>query len=142
MKLIFKNLLAISLVCLSTLGHSFEVDGERIRLTGKITDVSLTENGGIINVEADNEKYGKTWLTYNIKLSNPGSSDQGSFHGRAVAINKDGSRGSSTRQGLWSRNGYIYSFLSLDDVSDGNQYLCITEMNVKTNTVEMSFYAK
>ena len=116
MKLFFKHVLVMTFFCLSATVSSFEVDGERIGLTGKITDISLSDSGGVINVEADNEKYGKTWLTYNIKLSNPGSSDQGSFHGRAVAINKDGSRGSSTRQGLWSRNGYIYSFLSLDDL--------------------------
>jgi len=142
MKLIFKHVLFMTFLCLSTTAISFEVDGEKISLTGKITDITLSDAGGIINVEADNEKYGKTWLTYNIKLSNPGSSDQGSFHGRAVAINNEGSRNSATRQGLWSRNDYIYSFLSLDDVSDGNQYLCITEMNVKTNTVEMQFYAR
>ena len=138
----FKYAFAIALLSLSFITVGFEVKGEKISLTGKITDITLSDAGGVINVEADNEKYGKTWLTYNIKLSNPGSSDQGSFHGRAVAINNEGSRNSATRQGLWSRNGYIYSFLSLDDVSDGNQYLCITEMNVKTNTVEMSFYAK
>ena len=142
MKFIFKHVLVTTFLFLSTTVSSFEVDGEKIRLKGKITDITLSDTGGVINVEADNEKYGKTWLTYNIKLSNPGSSDQGSFYGRAVAINENGSRGSATRQGLWSRSGYIYSFLSLDDVSDGNQYLCITEMNVKTNTVEMSFYAK
>ena len=139
---IFKYTFAIALLSLSFVTVGFEVDGEKISLTGKITDITLSDAGGVINVEADNEKYGKTWLTYNIKLSNPSSSDKGSFHGRAVAINNEGSRNSATRQGLWSRNGYIYSFLSLDDVSDGNQYLCITEMNVKTNTVEMSFYAK
>ena len=138
----FKYTFAIALLSLSFVTGGFEVDGEKISLTGKITDITLSDAGGVINVEADNEKYGKTWLTYNIKLSNPASSDKGSFHGRAVAINNEGSRNSATRQGLWSRNGYIYSFLSLDDVSDGNQYLCITEMNVKTNTVEMSFYAK
>ena len=138
----FKYTFAIALLSLSFLTSSFEVEGEKISLTGKITDITLSDAGGVINVEADNEKYGKTWLTYNIKLSNPSSSDKGSFHGRAVAINNEGSRNSATSQGVWSRNGYIYSFLSLDDVSDGNQYLCITEMNVKTNTVEMSFYAK
>ena len=138
---IFKGILAAALVCLSTTLSGLEVNGERINLTGKITDTTLSDSGGMINVEADNEKYGKTWLTYNIKLSNPESSDQGSFLGRAVAINNDGSRGSATRQGVWRRSGYVYSFWSLDDVSDGNQYLCITEMNVKTNTVEMRFYA-
>ena len=49
---------------------------------------------------------------------------------------------SASRQGVWSREGSIYSFLSLDDVSDGNQYLCITEMDVNTDQVEMRFYAK
>ena len=142
MKLIIKHVLFMTFLCLSTTAVSFEVDGEKISLTGKITDITLNDTGGIINVEADNEKYGKTWLTYNIKLSNPSSPNQGSFHGIAVAINNDGTRNSATRQGLWSRLGYIYSFLSLDDVSDGNQYLCITKMNVKTNTVEMQFYAK
>jgi len=28
----------------------------------------------------------------------------------------------------------------LDDVSDGNQYLCITEIDVNTDKVEMKFY--
>ena len=31
---------------------------------------------------------------------------------------------------------------SLDDVSDGNQYLCITTMNLKDDTVEMRFYPR
>ena len=142
MKIFIKFTLVILFLSFINPASSFEINGERINLTGVITDITLGKNSGIINVEADNEKYGKTWLTYNIKLSNPNSSDQGSFHGRATAINNDGSRGSATRQGVWSREGYIYSFLSLDDVSDGNQYICITEMNVKTNKVEMKFYAR
>ena len=142
MKIFIKFTLVILFLSFINPASSFEINGERINLTGVITDITLGENSGIINVEADNEKYGKTWLTYNIKLSNPNSSDQGSFYGRATAINNDGSRASATRQGVWSREGYIYSFLSLDDVSDGNQYICITEMNVKTNKVEMKFYAK
>ena len=118
MKLIFKHVPFMTFLCLSITAVSFEVDGEKISLTGKITDISLSDAGRFIKVEADNEKYGKTCLTYNGKLSNPGSSDQGSCHGRAVAINNEGSRNSATRQELWSRNGYIYSFLSLNDVSD------------------------
>ena len=97
MKFIFKYLLLITFLCFSTTAISFEVDGQKISLTGKITDITLSDTGGLINVEADNEKYGKTWPTYNIKLSNPGSSDQGSFQGRAVAINNEGSRNSATR---------------------------------------------
>ena len=142
MKIHTKITIILTFFLFSTQLYSFEISGNKVNLSGKITSITLKEDKGIINVVSDNEKYGKTWLTYNIKLSNPNSSDQGSFHGRATAINKDGSRASATRQGVWSRDGNIYSFLSLDDVSDGNQYLCITEIDVNTDKVEMKFYAK
>ena len=132
----------ISMAFFSSLAPSFQVEGEEINLSGTITNITLGDLGGLINVEADNEKYGETWLAYKVKLSNPSSQDQGIFHGRATAINADGSRASSVRQGIWSRSGYIYSFMSLDDASDGNQYLCITTMDLKSNKVEMKFYAR
>ena len=137
---------AITLLCCGMIAplltFGFEVIGDEVNLSGKITSTTFTDEGGIINVVSDNEIYGKTWLTYNIDLDNPNSVNQGSFQGRATAINNDGSRVSSTRQGVWSRDGYIYSFYSLDDVSDGNQYICITTMNVKDDSVEMKFYPK
>jgi hypothetical protein len=142
MKIHTKITIILTFFLFSTQLYSFEISGNKVNLSGKITSITLKEDKGIINVVSDNEKYGKTWLTYNLKLSNPNSSDQGSFHGRATAINNDGSRASATRQGVWSRDGNIYSFLSLDDVSDGNQYLCITEIDVNTDKVEMKFYAK
>ena len=132
----------ISMAFFSPLASSFQVEGEEINLSGTITNITLGDLGGLINVEADNERYGETWLTYKVKLSNPSSQDQGTFHGRATAINADGSRASSVRQGIWSQSGYVYSFMSLDDVSDGNQYRCITTMNLKSNKVEMEFYAR
>jgi hypothetical protein len=142
MKIHTKITIILTFFLFSTQLYSFEISGNKVNLSGKVTSITLKEDKGIINVVSDNEKYGKTWLTYNLKLSNPNSSDQGSFHGRATAINNDGSRASATRQGVWSRDGNIYSFLSLDDVSDGNQYLCITEIDVNTDKVEMKFYAK
>jgi hypothetical protein len=142
MKIHTKITIILTFFLFSTQLYSFEISGNKVNLSGKITSITLKEDKGIINVVSDNEKYGKTWLTYNLKLSNPNSSDQGSFHGRATAINNDGSRASATRQGVWSRDGNIYSFLSLDDVNDGNQYLCITEIDVNTDKVEMKFYAK
>ena len=142
MKIFIKITFVLTFFLFSTDSYSFEITGDKVNLSGKITSINLKENKGVINVVSDNEKYGKTWLTYNLKLSNPNSSDQGSFYGRATAINNDGSRASASRQGVWRRKGSIYSFLSLDDVSDGNQYLCITEIDVNTDKVEMKFYAK
>ena len=142
MKVSIKIAFVSFFLTVSCISRAFDVTGEEVGLTGSITSISLTDIGGVINVVSDNDKYGKTWLTYNIKLSNPNTQDQGSFNGRATAINTDGTRASATRQGVWTRNGHIYSFMSLDDVSDGNQYLCITEMNLMTDKVEMRFYPK
>ena len=138
----YKKLITLLLVISSLSIYGFDLTGEGINLSGKINSTSLTDAGGVIDVVSDNEKYGKTWLTYNVKVNNPNSPDQGSFQGRAIAINNDGVRVSASRQGVWSREGYIYSFYSLDDVSDGNQFLCITTMNLKEDTVEMRFYPK
>ena len=138
----YKKLVTLLLVLSSLSIQGFDLTGEGINLSGKINSTSLTESGGVIDEVSDNEKYGKTWLTYNVKVNNPNSPDQGSFQGRAIAINNDGVRVSASRQGVWSREGYIYSFYSLDDVSDGNQFLCITTMNLKDDTVEMRFYPK
>tara|TARA_B110000008_G_scaffold40709_1_gene37631 strand:- start:265 stop:693 length:429 start_codon:yes stop_codon:yes gene_type:complete len=138
----YKKLITLLLVISSLSIYGFDLTGEGINLSGKINSTSLTDAGGVIDVVSDNEKYGKTWLTYNVKVNNPNSPDQGSFQGRAIAINNDGVRVSASRQGVWSREGYIYSFYSLDDVSDGNQFLCITAMNLKDDTVEMRFYPK
>ena len=141
-KLLSKIVIFCFSVIVSPITFGFNVTGDEVNLSGNITSVVLTDEGGVLNVVSDNEIYGKTWLTYNINLDNPDSADQGSFQGRATAINNDGSRVTSSRQGVWSRDGYIYSFYSLDDVSDGNQYVCVTTMNLQDDSVEMKFYPK
>ena len=79
MKHTYRNLFALVLIFSSMTTYGFDVTGERINLSGKISSTSLTDSGGVIDVVSDNEKYGKTWLTYNVKLSNPNSQDQGIF---------------------------------------------------------------
>ena len=140
MNIVTKSILIFGLYMVTELAFGFEIVGEQINLNGKITSIELTNTGGVINVVSDNERYGKTWLTYNLKMSNPNSLDLGSFVGRATAINSDGSRASSTRQGVWSRERHVYSFVSLDDASDGNQYLCMTQINVMDDSVTMRFF--
>ncbi|SVB56891.1 uncharacterized protein METZ01_LOCUS209745, partial [marine metagenome] len=108
---------------------------------GNITSVTLTDEGGVINVVGSTGKYGKVWLTYNLKLDNSNHPTQGSFSGRATAINDQGERNAASRQGVWERKGNILNFYSLDDVTDGNFYLCITEMNLSTDALDMKFYS-
>ena len=101
----------------------------------------MSESGGTINAVGQTGQYGKVWLTYNLKLDNPNTPNQGSFTGRAVAIDENGNRNGASRQGVWERKGSIMHFRSLDDVTDGNQYLCLTEVNLIDDSLEMNFYS-
>jgi len=136
-----KIILSLILITSSFSAHSIDIHGDENLFSGNITSVTLTDDGGVINVVGNTGDYGKVWLTYNLKLDNPNHRTQGSFSGRATAIDDAGTRNAASRQGVWEREGNIISFYSLDDVTDGNFYLCLTEMNLTTDSVEMKFYS-
>ena len=121
--------------------YALEIKGDAYEFTGNITSITLTDEGGVINVVGETGEYGKVWLTYNLNLDNPATPNQGSFSGRAVAIDDNGNRNSASRQGVWERKGNMMHFKSLDDVSDGNQYLCITSANLTDDSLTMKFYS-
>ena len=140
-----ENMKKISLILFATLlscslfGLKVTAD-EKFTLSGKVTSISLTDQGGVINVSSKAGRYGKVFLTYNLKLDNPNYTSQGSFIGRGVGINDDGNRNSGSRQGVWKREGNIITFHSLDDVTDGNRNFCISKLNLTEETLEMTFY--
>lgn len=121
--------------------YALDINGDAYDFTGNITSITLTDEGGVINVVGETGEYGKVWLTYNLNLDNPATPNQGSFSGRAVAIDDNGNRNSASRQGVWERKGNMMHFKSLDDVSDGNQYLCITSANLTDDSLTMKFYS-
>ena len=137
-----KNIfLTLVLGMFSLNSFALDINGEPYEFTGSISTITLTDEGGVINAVGETGQYGKVWLTYNLNLDNPATPNQGSFTGRAVAIDGDGNRNSATRQGVWERKGKMMHFKSLDDVSDGNQYLCITSVNLIDDSLEMKFYS-
>jgi|TARA_B100001750_G_C15141609_1_gene414982 hypothetical protein len=136
-----KTILSLMLIMGSFSVYGLDIRGDANSFTGNITSVTLTDEGGVINVVGSTGKYGKVWLTYNLKLDNSNYPTQGSFSGRATAINDQGERNAASRQGVWERKGNILNFYSLDDVTDGNFYLCITEMNLSTDALDMKFYS-
>ena len=138
MKKISLILFAALLSC-SLFGLKVTAD-EKFTLSGKVTSISLTDQGGVINVSSKAGRYGKVFLTYNLKIDNPNYTSQGSFVGRGVGINDDGNRNSGSRQGVWKREGNIITFHSLDDVTDGNRNFCISKLNLTEETLEMTFY--
>ena len=136
-----KNIfLTLILGVFSLNSFALDINGEPYEFTGSVSTITLTDDGGVINVVGETGQYGKVWLTYNLNLDNPTTPNQGSFTGRAVAIDGDGNRNSATRQGVWERKGKMMHFRSLDDVSDGNQFLCITSVNLIDDSLEMKFY--
>ena len=136
LKIILVSIVA-GLISFSTMAHNTE--REHFTLSGKITSVELTDEGGVITVSAEAGRYGKVFLTYNVKL-NPALPNQGHFSGRGVGFNDEGNRESGSRQGVFRREGSIMKFYSLDDVSDGKLNYCETVINLRTETVEMTFY--
>ena len=113
--------------------------GESFSLSGKITSITLSDQGGVINVSAEAGRYGKVFLTYNVTI-NPAVPNQGSFHGNGVGFNDEGVREGGSRQGVFRRDGTTMQFYSLDDVSDGELNYCETLIDLKKETVEMTFY--
>ena len=132
--ILFATLLSCSLFGLKV------TSDEKFTLSGKVTSISLTDQGGVINVSSKAGRYGKVFLTYNLKIDNPNYTSQGSFIGRGVGINDDGNRNSGSRQGVWKREGNVITFHSLDDVTDGNRNFCISKLNLTEETLEMTFY--
>ena len=133
--------LSLILGVFSLNSFALDINGEAYEFTGSVSTITLTDEGGVINVVGETGQYGKVWLTYNLNLDNPATPNQGSFTGRAVGIDGDGNRNSATRQGVWERKGKMMHFKSLDDVSDGNQYLCITSVNLIDDSLVMKFYS-
>ena len=133
-------IVAISILCsLSIFGLTITAD-EKFTLSGNVTSISLTDQGGGINVSSTAGRYGKVFLTYNLRRDNPNFGSQGSFTGRGVGIADDGTRNSAPRHGVWKREGNIITFHSLDDVTDGNRNFCISKLNLTEETLEMTFY--
>ena len=136
-----KNIIAITLGVFSLNSLALDINGEAYEFTGSISSITLTDEGGVINVVGETGQYGKVWLTYNLKIDNPNNPTQRSFAGRATAIDSEGNRNGASRQGVWERKGKMMHFKSLDDVTDGNQYLCITSINLIDDSLEMKFYS-
>ena len=79
-------IVGLSLILFSALalagGHTaIELPSESFTVKGKMLNVELTEQGGVVTVSGIAGKYGRVFITYNMQL-NPNSSSQGSFTGR------------------------------------------------------------
>ena len=131
--------LALSQFALADGHPTITIPDESFSLKGKMLNVELTDAGGVVTVEGIAGRYGRVYLTYNMTL-NPNSDSQGAFTGRGMGISEDGARQAGSRNGVWKREGTVITFHSLDDVTDGNQNLCKSVLDMSTGEFEMTFY--
>ena len=112
---------------------------ETFSVKGELMNLELSDEGGVITVTAIAGKYGRVFLTYNM-ATNPNSKTQGSFTGRGMGIDDTGNREFAVRAGVWTRSGTTLTLHSLDDLTDGTQNLCKSELNLSTGDFQMTFY--
>ena len=121
-------------------GHpTITIPEETFSVQGELMNLELSDGGGVITVAAIAGKYGRGFLTYNMS-TNPNSKTQGSFTGRGMGIDDTGNREFAVRAGVWTRSGTTLTLHSLDDLTDGTQNLCKSELNLTTGDFQMTFY--
>ena len=121
-------------------GHpTITIPEETFSVRGELMNLELSDGGGVITVAAIAGKYGRVFLTYNMS-TNPNSKTQGSFTGRGMGIDDRGNREFAVRAGVWTRSGTTLTLHSLDDLTDGTQNLCKSELNLTTGDFRMTFY--
>ena len=121
-------------------GHpTMTIPEETFSVKGELMNLELSDGGGVITVAAVAGKYGRVFLTYNMS-TNPNSKTQGSFTGRGMGIDDTGNREFAVRAGVWTRSGTTLTLHSLDDLTDGTQNLCKSELDLTTGAFQMTFY--
>lgn len=121
-------------------GHpTMTIPEETFSVQGELMNLELSDGGGVITVAAIAGKYGRVFLTYNMS-TNPNSKTQGSFTGRGMGIDDTGNREFAVRAGVWTRSGTTLTLHSLDDLTDGTQNLCKSELDLITGAFQMTFY--
>lgn len=121
-------------------GHpTITIPEETFSVQGELMNLELSDGGGVITVAAIAGKYGRVFLTYNMS-TNPNSKTQGSFTGRGMGIDDTGNREFAVRAGVWTRSGTTLTLYSLDDLTDGTQNLCKSQLNLTTGDFQMTFY--
>jgi len=136
------KLLAVMAIVFPMTIAAFEVTGDHFKDTFKITSVTAHEDGTSFNAESDSAgQYGKVYLTYNLKSSNS-SRNSGTWIGYGRGISPEGNLAIGNLMGVWTRDGSIISIKSLDEVTDGINFMQGTmdlisgEINVEVYKVD------
>ena len=134
-----KTLFTALVIALPMSIAAFEVTGDHFKDTFNITSVTVHEDGTSFNAESDSAgQYGKVYLTYNLKSSD-NSGNSGTWLGYGRGISPEGNLAIGNLMGVWTRDGSMISIKSLDEVTDGINYMQGT-MNLISGEIKVEVY--
>ena len=134
-----KKLFTAMVIALPMSIAAFDVTGDHFKDTFKITSVTAHEDGTSFNAESDSAgQYGKVYLTYNLKSSN-NDRNSGTWLGYGRGISPEGILAIGNLMGVWTRDGSMISIKSLDEVTDGINYMQGT-MNLISGEIKVEVY--
>jgi hypothetical protein len=134
-----KKLFTAMVIALPMSIAAFEVTGDHFKDIFKITSVTVHEDGTSFNAESDSAgQYGKVYLTYNLKSSD-NSRNSGTWLGYGRGISPEGNLAVGNLMGVWTRDGSMISIKSLDEVTDGINYMQGT-MNLISGEIKVEVY--
>lgn len=104
----------------------------------EVTSVHLTETGGTIMAEGQMGTYGRTYTTYTLTAIAGGTNGRAKISGRGAM--EDGSFASGTGEGIYSRDGTVFTIHFLINMQDGTQNLDEVIFNAFTRELTHDVY--
>ena len=104
----------------------------------EVTSVHLTETGGTIMAEGQMGSYGRTYVTYTLTTIAGGTTGRVKVSGRGAM--EDGSFASGNGEGIYSRDGTVFTMHFLINMQDGTQNLDEVIFNAFTRELTHDVY--
>ena len=104
----------------------------------EVTSVHLTETGGTITAEGQMGSYGRTYVTYTLTTIAGGTTGRVKVSGRGAM--EDGSFASGNGEGIYSREGTVFTLHFLINMQDGTQNLDEVIFNAFTRELTHDVY--
>lgn len=119
------------------------VIGEKITdYTGKVTSVTMTAGGAVINAEAEVGPFGTALYTETVGPAVDAAGETGPFSTQTQAFLPDGSTMSFTVTGTWRKSGqHKWELKGIGLAADGQCSFVVEEHDLATRSTTGTIYA-
>ncbi|MCP4192481.1 MAG: hypothetical protein P8N76_16240 [Pirellulaceae bacterium] len=121
-----------------SLAEQLKLEDQIFSFELKISSITQTKEGTLVNATGSVGRYGKVWLTYEF-TANSRQEHMGSFVGTGRAVTDEGVANEGQRRGVYVGDGLRGTVYALDDVSDGTPNFCIEHWDLIEETIQLQF---